>query len=256
MLNVGGTTALLADGLLRIRLTCDSLPRLMGAACFACSYMAHGTDVTRLRRKLWSSAPVACELWDKPAVASWMDGWHGWGAGSYGALLNVPAVRDLLEKKRPVVCDFGCGPGLLVERLQPRCGRVVGLDVAKSMVDVVEGKRRARGWSNVEARCVDVARCDVEELRALGPFDLVVSVTVLTFVARTGAAAAAVDALRRCMAPGGLFVHFDWPDGDCGSRAGANRLYAAAGLEPVHAGHATIDGGGVFVGVARNSGAR
>ncbi|EGB07670.1 Tellurite resistance protein TehB [Aureococcus anophagefferens] len=228
----------------------------MGAACFACSYMAHGTDVTRLRRKLWSSAPVACELWDKPAVASWMDGWHGWGAGSYGALLNVPAVRDLLEKKRPVVCDFGCGPGLLVERLQPRCGRVVGLDVAKSMVDVVEGKRRARGWSNVEARCVDVARCDVEELRALGPFDLVVSVTVLSFVARRGgAAAAAVDALRRCMAPGGLFVHFDWPDGDCGSRAGANRLYAAAGLEPVHAGHATIDGGGVFVGVARNSGA-
>ena len=24
----------------------------MGAACFACSYMAHGTDVTRLRRKI------------------------------------------------------------------------------------------------------------------------------------------------------------------------------------------------------------
>lgn len=220
--------------------------------------MEHGPDVSKLRAKLWSSSTVAARDWDSPQVARWMDGWHGWGDGSYRAMLDIPEVREKLHSRPCRVLDFGCGPGLLVERVHKhRVDRVVGLDVAQAMVDRLDAKIRAEGWKNVEAVAVDVARAEADVLDGLGPFDLVFSVTVLSFLARRrGDEVAAVSALRRMMAPGALLVHVEWPDGGVGSRSGAGRLYEAASLEGVRAGRATIDGCGVFVGIARRTPAR
>ena len=217
-------------------------------------------DVRELRRKLWSATPLSVDDWDKPACAEWMDGWEGWADGSLHALLTLPHVASMLQSssnkgKRPRVLDFGCGPGKLAILLAPFCERVVGLDVAQAMVDRLDAKSRAAGLHNVEGVVVNLVQPTPEQLARLrdaGPFDLVVAVTVFSFIARRpGEETAVLTQLRSLMVPGGLLVHFDWPDGGCGDTAGARRMYAAAGFDFVHAGRASIDGGGCFAGVAR-----
>ena len=216
-------------------------------------------DVAKLRSKLWGGDLVTADDWNSPDVARWMGSWNSWGDSSIRALQSLPHVKDLLQRARQSrVLDFGCGPGLLVGHLQPLCKHVVGLDVAQAMIDQLNAKRQAAGWQNVGAVALDITDGkDAEELARVpgGPFDLVVSVTVLGFIARRkDDDVAALRALRTVMAPAGLFVHMDWPGASCSDVAGARELYAAAGLEFVHFGHASIGGAGVCVGIARQAG--
>lgn len=169
---------------------------------------------------------------DDPAVRTYAE-------GAFGALTRILAERGLeLDGKR--VLDFGCGTGLLTEALAPRAGQVVGLDPAAKMVEVLQRKVEARGWSHVHtvANTLEDAVASTNP-HVAGPFDLIVCSSVCAFLPDYPGTTAQLASL---LAPGGLFVQFDWeldptdeePYGL--TRAQIEETLGKAGLSKVHVG--------------------
>ena len=62
-------------------------------------------------------------------------------------------VAALGLKPRMVVADIGCGSGYLSERIAPRIlpgGTVLGVDIQKEMLELLEKKMKAKGIGNVK----------------------------------------------------------------------------------------------------------
>lgn len=131
------------------------------------------------------------------------------------------------------VCDFGCGTGLLTERLVADGAAVDAVDTSEAMLDVLRGKITTRPLLGVAV-----------STEVVGPdtgYDLVVCSSVCSFLPDYPAVAA--DLVGR-LRPGGAFVQWDWewsPDdaGDGGlTRSDVLAALTAAGLSDV-----TVDTG-------------
>lgn len=149
--------------------------------------------------------------WDEFA-----DGWDDavgtqiYAEGAYRSLLDTLDARRLTPAGMRVL-DFGCGTGLLTEFLVGRVASVDGVDTSPEMRRVFSSKTDARGWKDVEVHA------EVPD----GEFDLIVCSSVLAFVDDY---AGAVRRLAGSLAPGGLFVQWDW--------ARDEEQPAEGGLEP------------------------
>lgn len=129
---------------------------------------------------------------EDPAVVAYADA--AWAS----LLASLPVGSDTR------VLDFGCGTGLLTERLAPRVREVVAVDASPAMVEVLA----AKALPNVR---FGVAKWTQETISddelAAGPFDLIVCSSVCAFLDDyPGAVAMLADRL----APNGYFVQWDW----------------------------------------------
>ncbi len=152
----------------------------------------------------------ATNAWDEYA-----DGWDADpGARAYAEAAFESLTATLAARGKSLagarVLDFGCGTGLLTERLSGAAERVVAVDLSSKMVAQVDAKIADRGWTNVRTLVGSHA-----EAAALGePFDLIVCSSVCAFVPDYPATVVALAAL---LGPEGLFVQWDWeldPDAD------------------------------------------
>lgn len=129
-------------------------------------------------------------------------------AGSAFENLVALADRGEVTLQEARVLDFGCGTGLLSEKLQAVVGEVVAIDPAEKMVAVLEEKIRSREWSNVRALALTLEQAQGRAGSLLSePFDLVVASSSLAFVPDY---AAEVDRLAKLLRPGGALVAWDW----------------------------------------------
>ena len=134
--------------------------------------------------------------WDEhPAVVAY-------GRAAYRSLQAVLAGRGRgLEGAR--VFDFGCGTGLLTQAMATQARQVVALDLSSAMVAVLE----AKGLANVEAIAGGLHDLVGTPPLGLGSFDLVTCSSVCAFLDDYPATLALLVPL---LAPGGLFVQWDW----------------------------------------------
>ncbi len=124
-------------------------------------------------------------------------GVHDYAAAAFTSLQAIAARHDVsLTDAR--VCDFGCGTGLLTEKLVPLARSIVAVDNSPRMREVLDRKSARHGWENV-ATSVAVP--------ADGRFDLVACSSALAFVPDYASMA---TTLVRHLDPGGLFVQWDW----------------------------------------------
>ena len=65
----------------------------------------------------------------------------------------APLVSDLTESR---VLDFGCGTGLLTEKLAPLCGHIVAVDTSAKMIDVLRSKIVDKHIGNITPHEVNV----------------------------------------------------------------------------------------------------
>ena len=165
--------------------------------------------------------------------------------------------------KLGTVVDFGCGTGLLTEKLRSVCSRVVALDASTMMIRMLKDKIKGSGWDNVDASAVVLASVTDEANRRLlddleGTVDLIVASSVMTFIPEEDVEAT-MAALGRMLKPGGKFCHSDWPKSEAKHPDGmddakAEALYAKGGLTVKSTKIVPIDMGGesveVFIGVA------
>jgi 2-polyprenyl-3-methyl-5-hydroxy-6-metoxy-1,4-benzoquinol methylase len=153
--------------------------------------------------------------WDEHA-----DGWdenaavRAYSDGAYSSLLRLEGA-GLLKLDGARILDFGCGTGLLTEKLSPLAGCVVALDTSIAMIQVLKNKVATLGFTNVEsiAKPLEAALSADPNLFET-PFDLITCSSVCAFLEDYPAT---VRALAQLLRPGGAFVQWDWeldPDGD------------------------------------------
>ena len=137
---------------------------------------------------------------DEPAVRAYAE-------AAFGRLVGL-AEEGVCRLDGARVLDFGCGTGLLTEKLAPQAAEVVALDPSAEMAKVVDAKRARHGWAHVVVLPMTLERAREEAPeRFVGAFDLVVCSSVCAFLDDyQGSAQALVDTL----APAGAFVQLDW----------------------------------------------
>lgn len=129
------------------------------------------------------------------------------------ASLRDQSIESLEATAGERVLEVGCGYGnsfaWLREAVGPE-GRLVGLDVSQGMTRTARERVRDRGWRNVE-----VVRCDARKPPIVpGSFDAAYAAMSLSAVPDP---AAAIEAIRTALRPGGRFVVLDarpfpqWP---------------------------------------------
>lgn len=165
---------------------------------------------------------IAGEWDDVPAVRAYAD-------AAFASLTSL-AAESGIELVGLAVLDFGCGTGLLTERLVPHSDRLDAVDSSSAMLDVLRAKVTRDGWTNVRV---------LGDLPAESQgYALIVCSSVLGFVDDYSAT---VLALASHLMPGGLFVQWDWEReaGDDASGLAIAEIDAAlraAGLDEVRVG--------------------
>jgi 2-polyprenyl-3-methyl-5-hydroxy-6-metoxy-1,4-benzoquinol methylase len=125
----------------------------------------------------------------------------------------VPFYPSLSECR---VLDFGCGTGLLTERLAGRCGQVVAVDTSEKMIEVLRNKLASSGMGNVTVSTVPIdARSIKENPELLAAFDLVVASSVCSFLHDYESSLLDISSM---MKPGAYFVQWDWMENMPGKR--------------------------------------
>lgn len=147
---------------------------------------------------------MATDPWDEYA-SEWDDdpAARAYAAAAFASLVDALEERGV-ALDGAVVCDFGCGTGLLTEQLADVVGSIVAVDTSARMLDVLADKIVEYGWRNVELRReVPVSR---------GSHDLVVCSSVCGFL--DDYPGVAVRRLADLLRPGGVFVQWDWERDD------------------------------------------
>lgn len=137
--------------------------------------------------------------WDE-----WADGWDDDPAARAYAAAAFDSLREVLGRfgrglDGLIVCDFGCGTGLLTERLVDTAASIDAIDTSPAMLAALQTKIDRHGWSTVRA-AADLAD-------GTGTHDLVVCSSVLSFVDDYPAT---VERLAALLGSGGVFVQWDW----------------------------------------------
>jgi 2-polyprenyl-3-methyl-5-hydroxy-6-metoxy-1,4-benzoquinol methylase/RimJ/RimL family protein N-acetyltransferase len=168
--------------------------------------------------------------WDEFA-----DGWDADEAARAYAAAAFESLEALLEQQDVSVdgariCDFGCGTGLLTERLAERATEVIAVDSSIKMLEVLQSKIDQHGWSNI--------RTSTSLSTTTGELDLIVCSSVCSFLDDYPVMARNLAAL---LLPGGRFVQWDWErdENEAGghglTRSEITSALTAAGLEGVSA---------------------
>ncbi|MBO9433710.1 methyltransferase domain-containing protein [Ruegeria sp. R13_0] len=106
------------------------------------------------------------------------------------------------------VLDFGCGTGLLAEKIAPHVEEVVAVDTSENMIAVLQEKQ----LQNVRAVHGDILAGGVPELEnGFSEFDLICASSVCAFLPDYNGAVAVLAGLLN---KGGHFVQWDWQASD------------------------------------------
>ena len=171
----------------------------------------------------------------------------------FQSLIEHVDVRRPAWRRRRIL-DFGCGTGLLTEKLAPLAREVIAIDTSPAMIDVLQQK----DIGNVSPICADINDPAVHSSAPwFGEFDLIVASSVCGFLPNYEST---IGILSRALTTTGCFAQWDWlatgEDGLGLTLGAVAKAFTEADLVGVHIGEAftTTSGNGgksVLVGVAR-----
>lgn len=170
--------------------------------------------------------------WDE-AAAGWDDepAVRQYSAAAFDSLVAALDERGI-SLDGSTVCDFGCGTGLMTERLADAAESIDAVDTSEAMIATLDAKAADRGWQRVRTSHA-IPHGDHTH-------DLVVCSSVCGFLDDyPGTVQQLVGLLR----PGGVFVQWDWERdedtaGDGLTPNEIERSLAAAGLVDLRVGTA------------------
>ncbi|GFO56709.1 methyltransferase [Geomonas sp. Red276] len=123
---------------------------------------------------------------------------------------RVKLGRDIVETirkevpldSRMVALDYGCGSGLVTLGLQPYVQHITGGDSSKGMLEVLDGKVKAAGLTNVDGMLLDLE----VEVKLEKRYDLIVSSMTMHHVEDV---AKLIESLAASLKPGGWLALAD-----------------------------------------------
>ncbi len=106
------------------------------------------------------------------------------------------------------VLDFGCGTGLLTEKLARHCAHVLAIDTSEAMIDVLRGKIRDQKITNIDTLVASIDSASETTTPQLSrKFDLITCSSVCGFLPDYPST---LQALSSLLKPSGLFTQWDW----------------------------------------------
>jgi SAM-dependent methyltransferase len=145
-----------------------------------------------------------------------------------------------------IVMDFGCGTGLLTEKLKDKCRTVIAMDPSPNMILLLQEKIQSREWNNVVALQEIISRpsAAIDSLleHYTDKIDLIVASSVLHFIPESDLPRTLQNLARLLTPDTGRLCHSDWPQDEVEHPNGmtkqkAIRLYQQAGLTLVESEH-------------------
>lgn len=138
---------------------------------------------------------------------SWDDYAEDWDSNPDVVKYAELAHESLLEKIDPsgkAVLDFGCGTGLLTEKLATQAQTVVGLDSAQKMIDALNQK----GISNISTVAAELTKASIgQSPLEENAFNLITASSVCSFLPDYQGM---LSLLASLLKPEGHFVQWDW----------------------------------------------
>lgn len=121
-------------------------------------------------------------------------------------------LKKAIHLKGLRILDFGCGTGLLSERMAPFAKEIVALDNSVKMTEILKNKN----LPDTTVVC-DILTTDlISEQPALqNQFDLIVASSVCSFLPNYSET---VELLYTLLKPEGLFIQWDWLTVEPGSK--------------------------------------
>jgi 2-polyprenyl-3-methyl-5-hydroxy-6-metoxy-1,4-benzoquinol methylase len=117
----------------------------------------------------------------------------------------APALSNLSKSR---VLDFGCGTGLLTEKLAEQCGEIVAVDSSPKMVEVLDKKIEQSGGTNIVTSDVTINAETIRDHPLFSSkFDLIFASSVCSFLPDYESTLCNLSLL---MNPGAWFVQWDW----------------------------------------------
>ncbi|WP_020410822.1 class I SAM-dependent DNA methyltransferase [Hahella ganghwensis] len=140
---------------------------------------------------------------------------------SLRAVCNIQGLR---------VLDFGCGTGLLTEKMSAVADSIVAIDPSEKMISILENK----GLANVATIQAELSRELVRDNEMLQQkFDLIVASSALAFVSDFEQTVILMSDLLKS---GGCLVQWDWLSDNGGmgfSKEDITRAYSNAGFSEI-----------------------
>jgi SAM-dependent methyltransferase len=150
------------------------------------------------------------------ASDTWDDYAADWDADSDVQAYAEQAFESLRREVFPLlpnlqqarVLDFGCGTGLLTEKLSPYCATVVAVDSSTEMIRALERKVDDHQLGNVLPLVTEVTSTTIANRSGvLCDFSLAMASSVCSFLPNMDQT---LRDIASTMKPGGLFVQWDW----------------------------------------------
>ncbi len=127
------------------------------------------------------------------------------------AFESLTAILDLSGKR---MLDFGCGTGLLCQKMSPLAKDIVALDGSEAMIEQLDGKE----LSNVEPVVDMLSRGLVAIHPAFrGQFDIITASSVCGYLSNYADIA---DVIYSLIEEGGYFIQWDWHSDDPNAEEG------------------------------------
>lgn len=192
-------------------------------------------------------------------TSSWDDYADGWDSNPSVIEYSEKAFASLSNRiclQGLKVLDFGCGTGLLTEKIAAHAASVFAIDSSIKMIDVLKEKQ----LDNVNAQAGLLTPHYLQQYSEfIHGFDLIVASSVLFFVPNLQDT---LLLLKQCLKPGGYLVQWDWlqtkPNSEFGfSNKMIEQAYATARLDQVAIEHCfdIVDENQpmpVIIGIAKN----
>ncbi|MCV2883831.1 methyltransferase domain-containing protein [Aestuariibacter sp. AA17] len=138
---------------------------------------------------------------------TWNDFASGWDTNSDVIRYAENAFASLKQTvaiKQSRILDFGCGTGLLTEKMAPDAHYIVALDPADKMIEVLESKC----LSNVTTFPTALTTSLINDNTLLkNKFDLIVASSAMAFVPNVSET---LNLIKSLLDSNGVYVQWDW----------------------------------------------
>ena len=192
------------------------------------------------------------EGWDQCA-----DGWDGNDDVIAYSEKAFSYLSDAVNLNGLIVLDFGCGTGLLTEKISPIASEVVALDPSEKMISILTDKKLPNVTTVQEELSESlIKKCILFSVK----FDLIVASSVCSFLPEYEKTLALLKSL---LVPVGTFIQWDWLATEGNSDFGLSRerilsAYDKAGLKlqflaPVFSLDSPEGDMSVLMGIAKNA---
>jgi len=157
---------------------------------------------------------------------SWDDYAEEWDNNEDAISYSEKAFETLVNEVKLEglnILDFGCGTGLLTEKLSPLANQIVALDASHKMTSVLNDKN----LSNVITITESISKSVIKDtFLSSMKFDLIVASSVFGFLPEYEST---LRLLKSLLIPGGVLVQWDWlsPAKDSDFGFSEERVYTA-----------------------------